>query len=73
MQSLQERTLTELYNEPPEWLLGIHRRLDEAVFAAYRWPPEILEDELLERLLALNRERGLATQDETSVTSPSTA
>jgi hypothetical protein len=73
MQSLLERTLTELYNERPDWLLDIHRRLDEAVFAAYGWPPEISEDELLDRLLALNLERSLATQDETRISSPSTA
>ena len=33
---LKKRTLTNLYNERPAWLANAHRRLDEAVFAAYR-------------------------------------
>jgi hypothetical protein len=28
--------------------------LDEAVFAAYGWPPSLIDDELLARLLDLN-------------------
>jgi hypothetical protein len=31
--------------------------LDEAVFAAYGWPPDISDDDILTRLLALNHER----------------
>ena len=54
---LAERTLTNLYNERPTWLVQAHRKLDEAVFAAYGWSPEISDDELLESLLALNLER----------------
>src|SRR4051794_19579590 len=38
-------------------LLDIHRRLDAAVVAAYGWPADIGEEEILERLVALNRER----------------
>jgi hypothetical protein len=34
-----------------------HRRLDEAVFAAYGWPSSLTDAEVLERLLALNHER----------------
>ena len=30
-----KRTLTNLYNARPTWLDLAHRRLDEAVFAAY--------------------------------------
>ena len=41
----------------PSWLADLHRKLDEAVFAAYRWPPTLTDAEVLERLLALNHER----------------
>ena len=34
-----------------------HRRLDEAVLAAYGWEKEIGEEEVLGRLLELNLER----------------
>jgi hypothetical protein len=54
---LKERTLTNLYNARPTWLIDIHRRLDEAVFAAYGWPSTLTDTELLERLLKLNHER----------------
>ncbi len=32
---LKKRTLTNLYNERPTWLRLAHRKLDEAVLAAY--------------------------------------
>jgi hypothetical protein len=54
---LAKRTLTNLYNQRPTWLDLAHRKLDEAVFAAYGWKPEISDDEILSRLLALNLER----------------
>jgi len=57
---LAKRTLTNLYNERPTWLDLAHKRLDEAVFAAYGWPPSLTDDELLARLLALNLERSAA-------------
>jgi len=53
---LARRTLTNLYNERPEWLAQAHRRLDEAVFAAYGWDPAMTDDELLAALLKLNLE-----------------
>jgi hypothetical protein len=31
--------------------------LEDAVFAAYAWPPDLSDEEILERLLALNLER----------------
>jgi hypothetical protein len=34
-----------------------HKRLDEAVSAAYGWPADLSDDELLARLLALNLQR----------------
>ncbi len=57
---LKQRTLTNLYNERPAWLDTAHRRLDEAVFNAYGWPPNLSDDEVLARLLALNQERAAA-------------
>lgn len=54
---LKERTLTNLYNAYPTWLADAHRKLDEAVFAAYGWPATLTDAELLERLLRLNHER----------------
>jgi len=58
---LKTRTLTNLYNTrfTPEgaWLDNLHRALDEAVAAAYGWPPDLSDDDLLGRLLALNHER----------------
>jgi hypothetical protein len=38
-------------------LLKLHDDLDEAVFAAYGWPTTLTDEELLERLVALNAER----------------
>jgi hypothetical protein len=54
---LAKRTLTNLYNQRPTWLDLAHRKLDEAVFAAYGWPADLGDEEVLERLLALNLER----------------
>jgi hypothetical protein len=51
------RTLTALYNANPAWLQLAHRHLDEAVFAAYGWPPDLDDEEILRRLLALNQQR----------------
>lgn len=57
---LAKRTLTNLYNERPTWLDLAHRRLDEAVFAAYGWPADLSDDALLARLLELNLQRAAA-------------
>ena len=54
---LARRTLTNLYNERPQWLINAHADLDAAVAAAYGWPPTITEDEALANLLALNLAR----------------
>ncbi|MEO8198756.1 MAG: hypothetical protein ABI689_18735, partial [Thermoanaerobaculia bacterium] len=54
---LAKRTLTNLYNERPAWLDLAHKRLDEAVFAAYGWPSDLSDEQILEKLLALNLER----------------
>ncbi|OQA31213.1 MAG: hypothetical protein BWY57_02451 [Betaproteobacteria bacterium ADurb.Bin341] len=55
---LKDRTLTKLYNARPAWLADCHARLDAAVAAAYGWPADLTDDAILERLLALNLERG---------------
>jgi type II restriction/modification system DNA methylase subunit YeeA len=54
---LKKRTLTDLYNKPPTWLQNAHRKLDEAVAAAYGWEPDLSDDEILRRLLELNLSR----------------
>ena len=60
---LKKRTLTNLYNARPAWLDIAHKALDQAVAAAYGWTgytPEMPDEEILKRLLALNLQR--ATQ-----------
>jgi len=57
---LKKRTLTNLYNARPAWLANAHRELDQAVAAAYGWDdytPEMPDEEILRRLLALNLAR----------------
>jgi hypothetical protein len=61
-EELKKRTLTNLYNTRPAWLADAHRKLDEAVFAAYGLPATLTDAELLERLLALNHQRAAATE-----------
>jgi hypothetical protein len=56
-QILKKRTLTNLYNERPAWLDNAHHALDEAVAAAYGWKPDIADENVLSRLLALNQWR----------------
>ena len=53
---LRGRTLTALYNERPAWLDMAHRLLDKAVFAAYGLPPDLSDEEIMEKLLAINVE-----------------
>lgn len=57
---IRKRTLTNLYNARPAWLDHAHRELDRAVAVAYGWDdytPEMSDEEILRRLLALNLER----------------
>jgi type II restriction/modification system DNA methylase subunit YeeA len=51
---LQKRTLTNLYNERPTWLDLAHKKLDTAVAAAYGWPADLTDEEVVARILALN-------------------
>jgi len=57
---IAKRTLTNLYNERPTWLANTHATLDAAVLAAYDWPADLADDEILTRLLELNLERAPA-------------
>jgi type II restriction/modification system DNA methylase subunit YeeA len=67
--TLKSRTLTNLYNMrgTPEgaWLDNLHRALDAAVAAAYGWPADLSDEEILGRLLELNLARS-AAQAETA-------
>jgi len=51
---LAKRTLTNLYNQRPTWLDMAHRKLDEVVLNAYGWPHDLTDEQILDRLLALN-------------------
>ena len=44
-------------DERPAWLDLAHKKLDAAVAAAYGWPADLTDEQILERLLALNLER----------------
>ena len=63
---MAKRTLTNLYNDRANgkcaWLENAHSSLNKAVFAAYGWPSSLSNEEVLSRLLALNRERALAAK-----------
>ena len=54
---LRARTMTELYNERPEWLQLAHRALDDAVALAYDVPSTISDDDALGMLLEKNLDR----------------
>ncbi len=54
---LKKRTLTNLYNNKPQWLENAHKKLDDAVAAAYGWEKNISDEEVLKRLLELNLKR----------------
>jgi type II restriction/modification system DNA methylase subunit YeeA len=60
--TLRERTLTNLYNARPQWLIDAHRDLDAAVAAAYGWPTDISEEDALAKLLELNLARTAASK-----------
>jgi type II restriction/modification system DNA methylase subunit YeeA len=56
-EELKTRTLTNLYNARPTWLVEAHRKVDKAVFAAYGWPATLTDAKVLEHLLMLNQQR----------------
>jgi len=51
---LKKRTLTNLYNGGPTWLMDAHRRLDKAVFAGPACPGTRSDTLIVSRLLSLN-------------------
>lgn len=53
----RRRTLGKLYTSWPTWLEIAHLRLDEVVFDAYGWDPELSDSAILASLLKLNLER----------------
>ncbi len=60
LKALQKRTLTNLYNLRPQWLVMAHQQLDLAVAQAYGWSDysaDMPDEEILKRLLALNLQR----------------
>lgn len=59
--------LTNLYNTHSTWLELAHKPLDEAVFAAYGWKSDLSDEEILEKLLALNLERANNSQLERNI------
>jgi type II restriction/modification system DNA methylase subunit YeeA len=58
---LKSRTLTNLYNKRPTWLLHLHAALDRAVAQAYGWGDDwdkgMSDEDILSRLFALNQQR----------------
>ena len=70
---LKKRTLTNLYNERPAWLDNAHKKLDAAVAAAYGWPADLSDEQILEKLLALNLERAAEEAKAANVKKPKTS
>lgn len=62
---LKKRTLTNLYNQKPSWLLKAHEALDTAVAVAYGWDPALSDEEALRRLFELNQARSSIKPAET--------
>jgi hypothetical protein len=61
---LKGRTLTNLYNEAPTWLMHLHQELDASVLASYGCKADLTDDEILKHLLQLNQTRASASQAE---------
>jgi len=57
---LAKRTLTNLYNERPAWLANAHAKLDAAVAEAYGFDVDLSDEQIVEKLLALNQKRAAA-------------
>lgn len=59
---LASTTLAGLYVRRNAWLTELHSKLDHLVHAAYSWPADLSDDDVLDRLLELNRERSAGVQ-----------
>ena len=70
---LKKRTLTNLYNERPAWLDLAHKKLDAAVAAAYGFPADLTDEQILEKLLALNLARAAEEAKAAKVKKPKTS
>jgi hypothetical protein len=70
---LKERTLTKLYNERPAWLDFAHKKLDAAVTTAYGWSADLTDEQILERLLALNLARAAEEAKSAQTKKPKTS
>ncbi len=57
LRQLGRRTLTNLYNERPQWLVDAHGALDTAVACAYGWDVDISDGDALAALLNENQLR----------------
>jgi hypothetical protein len=58
--------------ERPAWLDLAHKKLDAAVAAAYGFPADLTDEQILERLLALNLERAAEEAKAAKVKQPKT-
>jgi type II restriction/modification system DNA methylase subunit YeeA len=65
--TLKTRTLTNLYNQNPQWLIDAHRDLDAVVAAAYGWPADLSEEDALAKLLEMNLARAALKNGEREV------
>ena len=70
---LKKRTLTNLYNERPAWLDLAHKKLDASVADAYGFPADLSDEQILERLLALNLERAAEEAKAAKTAKPKTS
>ena len=57
LKKLGRRTLTNLYNERPQWLVDAHEELDAAVAAGYGWQTTYSDEEALQALFTENSKR----------------
>ena len=57
LEQLKRRTLTNLYNQRPQWLANAHATLDTAVATAYGWNADISDEDALRELLELNLDK----------------
>jgi hypothetical protein len=69
---LKKRTLTNLCNERPAWLDLAHKKLDYTVATAYGWPAGLTNEQILEKLLALNLARAAGEVKAVKVKPPKT-
>ena len=60
LKELGRRTLTNLYNERPQWLVDAHAQLDAEVAAAYGFAATISDEDILYHLLKSNMDKKLS-------------